>query len=66
MPHTRAIVAIVFAYMWVADPLVNVRGPFVALPVVLIMAVCIRHNMKKGTGASRAARSGPRLAGRLP
>src|SRR5687767_8152846 len=56
MPHTLAIVAIVFAYMWVADPLVNVRGPGMALPVVLIMAVCIRHNMKKGDwGFSRRA-----------
>ncbi len=40
MPHTLAIVAIVFTYMWVADPLVNVRGPWVALPVVLILAIC--------------------------
>jgi membrane protease YdiL (CAAX protease family) len=48
MPHTLAIVAIVFAYMWVADPMVNIRGPWVALPVVLILAVCIRHDMKSG------------------
>ncbi len=46
MPHTLAIVAMVFAYMWVADPLVNVRGPWVALPVVLILAVSVRHNVK--------------------
>jgi hypothetical protein len=46
MAHTLAIVAIVFAYMWVADPLVNVRGPWVALPIVLILAICFKHNMK--------------------
>ena len=46
----------VFAYMWVADPLVNVRGPWVALPVVLILAVSVRHNMKtRAWGFSRRA-----------
>ena len=56
MPHTLAIVAIVFAYMWVADPLVNVRGPWVALPVILILAICARHDMKSGDwGFSRRA-----------
>ena len=56
MPHTLAIIAIVFAYMWVADPLVNIRGPWVALPVVLILAVCIRHDLKtRDWGFSRRA-----------
>jgi hypothetical protein len=56
MPHTLAIVAMVFAYMWVADPLVDVPGPWVALPVVLILAVCVRHNMKtRAWGFSRRA-----------
>ena len=56
MPHTLGIVAIVFTYMWVADPLVNVQGPWVALPVVLILAICVRHNMKTGEwGFSRRA-----------
>jgi len=56
MPHTLAIVAMVFAYMWVADPLVNVRGPWLALPVVLILAVSVRHNMKtRAWGFSRRA-----------
>lgn len=56
MPHTLAIVAMVFAYLWVADPLVNVRGPWVALPVVLILAVSVRHNMKtRAWGFSRRA-----------
>lgn len=56
MPHTLAIVAMVFAYMWVADPLVNVPGPWVALPVILILAVCFRHNMKtRDWGFSRRA-----------
>lgn len=34
--------------MWVADPLVNVSGPWVLLPVVLILAVCFKHNMRTG------------------
>lgn len=42
--------------MWVADPLVNVQGPWVALPVVLILAICIRHDSKSGDwGCSRRA-----------
>jgi len=46
----------VFAYMWVADPLVDVRGPWVALPVLLILAVSVRHNMKtRAWGFSRRA-----------
>ena len=56
MPHTLAIVAMVFAYIWGADPLVNVRGPWVALPVVLILAVSVRHNMRmRAWGFSRRA-----------
>ena len=56
MPHTFAIVVIVFTYMWVADPLVSVRGPWVALPVVLILAICFKHNMKtRDWGFSRGA-----------
>ena len=45
MPHTLAIVAMVFAYMWAADPLVKVPGPWVVLPVVLILAFCVSHNL---------------------
>ena len=56
MRHTIAIVAIVFIYMWVADPLVNVDGPWVALPVMLILAIGVRHDMKSGDwGFSRRA-----------
>ena len=56
MPHTMAIVAIVFAYLWVADPLVDVQGPWVALPVLLILAVSFTHNMKTADwGFSRRA-----------
>ena len=56
MPHTIAIVAIVFAYMWLADPLVNVPGPWVAVPVVLILAICFWHNTRaRDWGFSRRA-----------
>lgn len=44
MRYTMAIVAIILGYMWIADPLVNVPGPWVALPVVAIIALCIAHN----------------------
>ena len=46
MPYTLAIVAIVLGYTWVADPLVDVPGPWVVLPVVVIIALCIAHNRK--------------------
>lgn len=46
MPYTLAIVALILGYMWVADPLVDVPGPWVALPVVIVIALCIAHNRK--------------------
>lgn len=46
MRYTLAIVAIILGYNWVADPLVNVPGPWVLLPVVVIIALCIAHNRK--------------------
>lgn len=48
MRYTMAIVAIILGYMWVADPLVDVPGPWVALPVVVIIALCVAHNRKSG------------------
>ena len=44
MRYTFAIVAIILSYMWVADPLVDVPGPWVVLPVITIIALCIAHN----------------------
>lgn len=44
MPYTLAIVAIILGYTWVADPLVDVPGPWVLLPVVIIIGLCIAHN----------------------
>jgi membrane protease YdiL (CAAX protease family) len=56
MPYTLAIAATIFGYMWVADPLVDVRGPWVALPVVVVLGLCIRHNMAtRDWGFSRGA-----------
>jgi hypothetical protein len=46
MPYTLALVAITLGYMWGVDPLVEVRGPWRLLPVVLVLAVCIAHNLK--------------------
>lgn len=56
MPYTLAIVAVIFGYMWVADPLIDVRGPWLALPVVVVLGLCIRHNMAtRDWGFSRHA-----------
>lgn len=61
MPHTLALLAIVLGYTWVADPLVEVRGPWRLLPVVLVITVCIAHNLKsRDWGLSRGA-FGPAL-----
>lgn len=56
MPFTTGIVAIILGYMWIADPLVDVPGPWVVLPVVVVIALCIAHNRKSGDwGFSRRA-----------
>lgn len=46
MPYTLAIIAIIVSYTWVAVPLVEVRGGWRAVPVVLVLAVCVAHNIK--------------------
>ena len=46
MPYTLAISAIILGYTWVADPLIDAQGPWVLLPVVIIIALCIAHNRK--------------------
>jgi membrane protease YdiL (CAAX protease family) len=46
MPYTAAIAAIILGYTWVAAPLVSVRGPWLLLPVVLVIALTIAHNRR--------------------
>jgi hypothetical protein len=46
MPFTAAIAAIILGYTWVAAPLVSVRGPWLALPVVLVIGLAIAHNRR--------------------
>ena len=46
MPYTAAIAAIILGYTWVAAPLVSVRGPWLALPVVVVIALTIAHNRR--------------------
>jgi len=46
MRYSLAITAIILGYQWVAAPLVSVRGPWVAVPVVLIIGLCILHNRR--------------------
>lgn len=48
MPYTLAIVGLILGYTWVADPLVDVPGPWVVLPVVIVIALCLAHNRKSG------------------
>lgn len=46
MPYTAAIAAIILGYTWIAAPLVSVRGPWLALPVVLVIGLCVMHNRR--------------------
>ena len=46
MPYTLAVVTIILGYMWVADPMVEARGPWRVLSIVLVLAVCAAHNLK--------------------
>ena len=46
MPYTAAIAAIILGYTWVAAPLVSVRGPWLVLPVALVIALTIAHNRR--------------------
>ena len=46
MRHTAVIAAIILGYTWVGAPLVAVRGPWLALPVILVVAVCVMHNRR--------------------
>ena len=46
MRYTAAIAAIILGYTWVAAPLVSVRGPWLVLPVVLVIGLAIAHNRR--------------------
>jgi hypothetical protein len=46
MPYTAAIAAIILGYTWIAAPLVSVRGPWLVLPVVLVLGLCAMHNRR--------------------
>jgi membrane protease YdiL (CAAX protease family) len=46
--YTLAIAAIILGYTWVAAPLVSVRGPWLIIPVGLILGLCALHNRKTG------------------
>ena len=46
MRYSLAITAIILGYTWIGVPLVAVRGPWLALPVVLVIGLCILHNRK--------------------
>ena len=46
MNYTAAIAAIILGYTWIAAPLVSVRGPWLVLPVVLVLGLCAMHNRR--------------------
>jgi hypothetical protein len=62
MPSTAAIAAIILGYTWVAAPLVSVRGPWLVLPVVLVIALTIRHNRRTHDWGFNAKAFWPALA----
>ena len=62
MTYTAAIAAIILGYTWIAAPLVTVRGPWLILPVVLVIALCVMHNRRTGEWGFRARAFWPALA----
>ena len=79
MKYTAAIAAIILGYTWIAAPLVSVRGPWLVLPVVLVLGLCAMHNRRThdwgfsgqgvlagavvGNGGDRAAWGGALVGG---
>ena len=62
MPYTAAIAAIILGYTWIAAPLVSVRGPWLVLPVVLVIALAIAHNRRTHDWGFNARAFWPALA----
>ena len=62
MPYTMAIAAIILGYTWVAAPLVSVRGPWLVLPVVVIIGLSIAHNRRTHDWGFNANAFWPALA----
>jgi hypothetical protein len=46
MKYTAAIAAIILGYTWIGAPLVSVRGPWLVVPVVLVLGLCALHNRR--------------------
>ena len=56
VPYTLTIVAIILSYTWIVLPQVEVRGAWRVVPVVVVLAVSVAHNVKTGDwGFSRRA-----------
>jgi membrane protease YdiL (CAAX protease family) len=62
MRYSIAITAIILGYQWVAAPLVSVRGPWVAVPVLVIIGLCIMHNRRTREWGFDGAAFWPALA----
>ena len=61
MPYTAAIAAIILGYTWIAAPLVSVRGPWLALPVVAVIGLTIAHNRRMHDWGFKASAFWPAL-----
>jgi membrane protease YdiL (CAAX protease family) len=46
MRYTTAIAAIILGYTWIAAPLVSPRGPWLVLPVLLVLGLSALHNRR--------------------
>jgi Type II CAAX prenyl endopeptidase Rce1-like len=46
MPYTLTLVATILGYTWVIDRLVEIRGAWRLVPVVLGVGLCVAHNLK--------------------
>jgi membrane protease YdiL (CAAX protease family) len=46
MRYSLAIAGIILGYTWIGAPLVAVRGPWLLVPVVLVIGLCILHNRR--------------------
>ena len=62
MRYSLAIAAIILGYMWIAAPLVTARGPWLVLPVITVIGLCIMHNRRTHDWGFNAKALWPALA----
>lgn len=62
MRYSIGIAAIILSYTWIAAPLVSVRGPWLAVPVIVVIALCVLHNRRTHDWGFTAKAFWPALA----